>query len=311
MDRELVRAKFDQLNHAPAGPLPVVYRAPVPRREAGRWESPEYFLPTGGTIDMNDGAQRGSKERPRRLFKYRAINPYTEAIFRDKTLRWTAPVELNDPFESRIDITYGDVGPNDVAAIERRVLEMDPRLSQADAHSFAASIAADPASRGAHLGLGVVNQIRSHSAALSLTEVPDDVLMWSHYADSHRGICIEFSIERCATLHQVLPVRYSSKVPRFEFFLASIEEIAFAAMLTKSDHWSYEREWRLVEVGKSSCNVPFDPAALTGVIFGCNCPAEHRGRVRAWLEVWPSPVQLFQARLTKGEYGVQVADRVS
>jgi hypothetical protein len=51
------------------------------------------------------------------------------------------------------------------------------------------------------------------------------------------------------------------------------ETLAGKTVLTKSECWSYEKEWRLVRSDASSaaqtCDVPFVPKALAYVIFGC------------------------------------------
>jgi hypothetical protein len=245
-----------------------------------------------------------------RLYKYRAINAYTEAIFRGNELRFTAPVELNDPFECRIQITYGDVAREEIASIVSRLGEMEPTRSSEENRAIAEAIvsAPDRIARGAPFARQLIEYIRRDSAFLSLAEIRDNILMWSHYADNHRGICIELSIERCPTLSQVLPVQYSRTVPRFEFFRSSMKEVGLTTFLTKSEDWSYEREWRLVKVGKSSCNVSFNPAALTGVIFGCNCPAADRDKVKSWVAGRRDPVRILDARLVEEAFALEISE---
>ncbi len=49
---------------------------------------------------------------------------------------------------------------------------------------------------------------------LTLSESPEQILLWSHYADDHKGICLEFDVERCASqFPRLQPVRYSSDAP--------------------------------------------------------------------------------------------------
>src|SRR5262249_53331053 len=49
---------------------------------------------------------------------------------------------------------------------------------------------------------------------LCLSECPDDILLWSHYADSHRGLCLEFDV---AGYSEVFPrlhaVKYQDEYP--------------------------------------------------------------------------------------------------
>ena len=83
-------------------------------------------------------------------------------------------------------------------------------------------------------------------------------LMWSHYADSHRGFCVEydFGTPNRATLSLLpLPVVYSHDRPLVPWYVAfnNTPENIMAAnkdillgLLTKDSSWEYEREWRLL-----------------------------------------------------------------
>lgn len=95
---------------------------------------------------------------------------------------------------------------------------------------------------------------------ISLTESPDNLLMWSHYAEDHQGVVIEldidqsdpfqlFNVAHIATSSDAMfdKVNYRKKRPYDGLFLAaSIQEIAKHYYLTKSDEWMYEKEWRYI-----------------------------------------------------------------
>lgn len=78
-------------------------------------------------------------------------------------------------------------------------------------------------------------------------------LLWSHYADRHRGVALEFEIDDGF----VVPVRYS--LSRLKLNLPHImssggftEDLAEQLGSTKSRHWAYEEEVR-VPVALSEC----------------------------------------------------------
>ena len=103
-------------------------------------------------------------------------------------------------------------------------------------------------------------------------------LMWSHYADGHAGICLEFSthnVVMCAPLR----VRYLKSYPRIHVHEKG-EAAALSLLLTKSDVWKYEREYRLVAQERSmavAADTPmtdgnlltYPEGALVAVIVGC------------------------------------------
>jgi Protein of unknown function (DUF2971) len=86
-----------------------------------------------------------------------------------------------------------------------------------------------------------------------LTEVPDNVLMWTNYADSYRGFVAEFLCDwehttyvprfRGTPLGPALKVEYAEKPPviRADFGNAA------NCLSTKTVDWSYEQEWRVIE----------------------------------------------------------------
>ena len=90
-------------------------------------------------------------------------------------------------------------------------------------------------------------------------------LMWSHYADGHKGFCIEydFSGSEEAILSKIpFPVFYSDDRPLVPWKAAldnskkNIEEASrklMIGLLTKDKAWKYENEWRiLIEATKDS-----------------------------------------------------------
>jgi hypothetical protein len=75
-------------------------------------------------------------------------------------------------------------------------------------------------------------------------------LMWSHYADGHKGLCIHFST-RVIPIAGACAVEYQRKYPVAMFPAeeqSSAEDLFFKSVLTKSWQWSYEREFRLFSV---------------------------------------------------------------
>lgn len=82
---------------------------------------------------------------------------------------------------------------------------------------------------------------------LSLSARWDSILMWSHYSDCHRGLCVEFRVDIDSTpfgsslLTSAEAVDYSAAYPEVSIYA---EDIAWyrALLMTKANHWSYEEE---------------------------------------------------------------------
>ena len=80
--------------------------------------------------------------------------------------------------------------------------------------------------------------------------------MWSHYANAHRGVCIEYDVAALPPddprRYALCPVLYSEGLFDASEYLRWAREGDFnnmwftLACLHKSPEWSYEKEWRLV-----------------------------------------------------------------
>ncbi|HCH0820009.1 DUF2971 domain-containing protein [Vibrio parahaemolyticus] len=99
---------------------------------------------------------------------------------------------------------------------------------------------------------------RSDYRILSLTEDPNNMLMWSHYANSHKGVALgvkptaDFAVE---------PVDYVAKLD----LDIMQDDIIKSIFMRKLDLWKYEREHRVI-----SNNSPFIGVEVHEIIFGIN-----------------------------------------
>jgi hypothetical protein len=101
--------------------------------------------------------------------------------------------------------------------------------------------------------------------------------MWSHYAQNHRGICIEFGLDNYL-FRWAAEVTYRAEYPDWRPE-KNMGEGASEILLTKSDDWANEKEFRLVSAGEfapedhplalSGDYFALPPGALLSVIVGC------------------------------------------
>lgn len=100
-------------------------------------------------------------------------------------------------------------------------------------------------------------------------------LLWSHYGDQHRGICIGYSAARnpAPAIKQVQCVNYRTITTSIIYnAIVNYDQVAsttltYAVLLRIAPDWAYESEWRLVG------NPGLSNSALrtTDVVFGLRC----------------------------------------
>lgn len=126
---------------------------------------------------------------------------------------------------------------------------------------------------------------KKYSAIACFSESVDSILMWSHYANSHKGFALEYDFR--PTLEQpimnvgLFPVVYSKE--RFDIsdyiawaflrilgFPAKMPDISalIKNALWKSDVWAYEKEWRMIDstprdiTDEKVSSIPYKPVAI-------------------------------------------------
>lgn len=130
------------------------------------------------------------------------------------------------------------------------------------------------------------------------TTNPFSMLMWAHYADSHKGFCVEYDIptpdkHNIKLLQNLLPVIYSDeRVSVLNECLADMncptvtDDIANAiykyGLLTKSIDWCYQNEWRLISLDnmltdEGSYNCSFFP--ISKVFIGAKMADANREEI--------------------------------
>ena len=109
--------------------------------------------------------------------------------------------------------------------------------------------------------------------------------MWSHYSRNHKGICLEFGTK--AKFIIALKVRYQKEYPPL---LIHGETLGYDMLLTKSDVWDYEQEYRLLcprltDVPNSVLlmdgnYLSIEPNDLKSIIVGCQTDEESIQMIR-------------------------------
>lgn len=82
------------------------------------------------------------------------------------------------------------------------------------------------------------------------SERNNSILMWSHYANKHTGICIEYDFKDfCNKCKIVFPVIYTNRFENHSTIIGKENKnILFA--ITKAKDWRYEKEWRVIKVNR-------------------------------------------------------------
>jgi hypothetical protein len=221
-----------------------------------------------------------------RLYHYQKFDAeYLSTTLRDQKIRCSNPANLNDPWDCRPCL---DSLPLQDPEVFRRVMvwlhdqaKQAKRFWRSDLKQrWETNLRNDPNEQAKFmddLSKGTQRKV-SERRIYCLTPDPDSTLMWSHYAENHRGICLEFGVDN-PLFSLALQVLYASEYPLWlphEFEARQGRTIEM--ILTKAEEWRYEKEFRLISILsgpethwlRTHDNFFFlPPGALRSVIAGC------------------------------------------
>lgn len=249
---------------------------------------------------------------PQNLYKFRSLIGDARARTRDiivnHRLWWSAPADFNDPYDCAPSAIFDGSPLKQKAYVSRVVRDHGggTRLDRRRAKASALRRRPSEIEKGLE---ELQQQMRRDIGVCCLGEEADHMLMWAHYADSHRGICLQFKTG-FPELHFSLafPVSYSPDRPVISIVRKQTDRLMEQVLLTKAAFWSYEREWRMIDQKNGPGLKPFPPASLVGVILGSAMNQSDVAEVRSWITHSNPTIRLKQARLDSREYRLHIDD---
>lgn len=234
----------------------------------------------------------------RYLYKYRPLKRL-EDILLNGELRFSNPLSFNDPFDCRINVNTD----NTVEEIEEYILKVNgENFGQEKAKGLARIMVSQPKEWNKLVQTNIDKHIQS-SGICCFGGNYDSILMWSHYADSHQGVCLEFDVSLDPSFFVVpIPINYQKNYPSYNH-IRDQQELVDRLLRTKAKDWEYEEEVRIVKsvIGPQK----FKKEALSKIIFGCKCDPENIARIKNLTSDGEYPNVMFsKAVLKENEFGL-------
>lgn len=246
------------------------------------------------------------------FYKYRSLSgrsaDFVERTLLHDELYFPRPAEFNDPFDccpaASLDVSVDDWA-NYLNGLFKKY---EPHLSRAERRHKVKTILSDP-TRMVEYSTRANSQIANSIGILSLSAKPDHPLMWSHYADSHRGICLRFKVSvENPFFCRAQPVLYHEKRPSLNPGRDSPNLMAEKAALTKASFWSYEEEWRIIEHDAGPGVHKFSGQLLDGIILGSRISSTDREKVDNWIvQRSDKPINLLQAEIHQSKFRIVIS----
>ncbi len=259
---------------------------------------------------------------PDHLYRYGSLDSNhedrTAHLFLKGDLYIPHPSNFNDPYD--VEVTFLDHGTfsDKVKFIEKLYAYQDIPITPDYASRRANTLFKDKSEKEiTNMIRNMMQFVKKDAGILCMSEINRDLLMWAHYADGHRGYCMEF--DRETIFHEgkykkpPKPecVNYVPDYPSKNMFTGLQEDLYNFLFLTKSDHWEYESEWRvIVDPIANLANGwnQFNPAALTRMILGCEIDSAVEKKIRGWIDDGPTNPKIVRARKSQSQFKLEIPE---
>lgn len=202
------------------------------------------------------------------FFKYQPVNEFFFENLSRNQLFFNNPRSFNDPFDCRVFFYWEDTIEAAYYAFKGEIKSEERLQKFINRHSKGEKFIYDPIGDGSELSddnLSPEEYAHLYQKFLPLvycfSKKELDTLMWSHYADYHKGVCLcfestltkdgknepEYNLTLDGSKETLCPVRYYEEVPNLVNWFDPNKQVKVnEILLRKLSIWEYEEEHRII-----------------------------------------------------------------
>lgn len=203
------------------------------------------------------------------IYKYASFDISLYEIILKQSLQFSNPEIFNDPFdcnEKLLKINY------DENIIEQAINDLSINISRKERRELKRKF------ENQNNQNRILKEKRKEYKLSCFSEYYDEILMWSHYAEKHSGICVGFNFPHNYEEKFILcPVKYFRELKELDG-TTDVYRIILYWLTTKSIRWQYEKENRAITKSKNKDlsyeYIKYDSKYIKEIIFGVNVSGE-------------------------------------
>jgi hypothetical protein len=154
--------------------------------------------------------------------------------------------------------------------------------------------------------------IRNNLGIFCLSKTNNSILMFSHYAKNHTGICFEFDTDEFGLNERPEKIIYQNNNIGLNNFIINNENELRAnlkkSLLSKSVNWNYENEYRIIRIinRNSERIINITNEAIKGIILGCRMPKSNKILIKKLIRLTNSNIKIYEATEDKDKYYLKI-----
>ncbi len=198
---------------------------------------------------------------PSELYKFKPINRYLFDLIVNNEMWFSSPKSFNDPFDCRINLNFQNSSQERIDEYFFKYIYEG--LDDLAKSHFNRSV---PREKFQKILNEISIEIISNIGVGCFMGDKENILMWSHYADSHKGVSLKFDVKNdLEFFSKGGAVQYSNDYPHYDY-ISEQNRLVDIVVFRKSKVWEYEQEFRVVK--QTQGNYKFKKEALKEIIFG-------------------------------------------
>jgi len=257
-----------------------------------------------------------------KYYKYRSLNSSgTLSLLLRNEIFLASPDRLNDPFDCRIYVRFEDCTENEILSMfSNQAKMMNPNIDNERADELARQQFRDNNHKSDffinHMRGLFYESLNSKFGMASFSTIRNNVLMWSHYADSHKGICIGLDTDQLALWmeqkhHEGVEIRpvevkYSTKMPYLNPCKHPDAEIIYKSITSKSSNWRYEKEFRIIGYGIPNQAFELPQGCIVDVTMGALIPKSDEENLKSIVRGRKDKIKLYRSFMNNNGYGLKI-----
>ena len=253
----------------------------------------------------------------KRLYKFYSIRkdniPYLRELFVRAKLYCAEPSTFNDPFECKPHFKWPDT-PKHASDLRKHLVKVGIQLGLKRKQAKALISKNIRSYKDFEAIINQSSQKAFNDIRIScFTETYENLLMWSHYADSHMGFCLEFDVTSLP-LSMAYKVKYQDDYPSL-LYPMPCDERALIPVLVKSEDWRYEDEFRVLLNDKTEIQPRNDGKSfylngneIKNVYIGCRMKEDMQKELLSMIGEGPFQPKLWQVKPSQSKFNLEIKE---
>lgn len=266
---------------------------------------------TSNTTDI-DWDQVLKRKPPRYLYVYFRDDRFLIDTLEHQRIYLSNPLSFNDPFDCQLCISFKG-SPAAASKKTREILSRSTKYKYAKPQDRLAaySKALSSAKKGELHRASELKEINraqtAQTGVFCFTEDSRSVLMWSHYACKHEGVCLQFDTKAEGWMREARQVQYLESYPELNYLTQDDGDIFTHQILSKASSWHYEKEWRIFRSRPPNDRYQrFKSDALKSVIFGTRMKPSRKKELALKLKGILPKTQQMEAKVSDTRFEIKI-----